>query len=118
MEWVESIAGYMSGVNWWVWIGILAGFFVLVGLYSTRLLAWFLIAALLVAHHDYWVWQGDGERSFYELPSGFVYHVGLSIVTALVWWIVTMEAWPEDGCDQDSVSEVNETGNDHTGGAA
>jgi hypothetical protein len=118
MEWVESIAGLMLGVNGWVWGGILTGFLVLVGLYSTRLLAWFLIAALMVAHQDYWVWQGDTERSFFELPFGFVYHVGLSIVTAVVWWIVTMEAWPEDGFDQDLVAEPNETSNDRAGGAA
>jgi hypothetical protein len=29
-----------------------------------------------------------------------------------------MEAWPEDGFDQDLVAEPNETSNDRAGGAA
>jgi hypothetical protein len=118
MEWVESISGFVSGLNGWVLVGILVGVLTLIGLYSTRLLAWVLVVGLLVAHQDFWVWSGNAERSFWQLPSGFVYHVGLSLVTAVVWWIVTMECWPDDDLDQEPEPNVDDTANDHVGGAA
>lgn len=118
MEWVESISNLISATNGWVLGGCLLSIFVIVGCYSTRLLAWVLVFALIVGHQDYWVWLGKPERSFFELPSGFVYHVGLSIGAAVVWWIVTMEAWPEDGFEQPMDSPPSDSASDHAGGEA
>ena len=44
---------------------------------------------------SFWNW-GVTERSIGGLPRGFVFHVGLSIVAAFLWWIVTLIAWPKD----------------------
>ena len=54
-----------------------------------------LIFILFVVHQDFWNW-GVTERTVGGLPQGFVFQVGLSIAAALMWWIVTMIAWPKD----------------------
>ena len=62
---------------------------------SSKLFAAGLILILFVVHQDFWNW-GVTERIIGGLPQGFVFQVGLSIAAALVWWIVTLTAWPKD----------------------
>jgi hypothetical protein len=72
-------------------------------LIDMKIFAWILVLALLIAHQDYWNWDSD-LRMFYGLPIGLVYHIGLSIAAAVVWWIVCLEAWPKDDLAGDAKS--------------
>ena len=71
---------------------------------ATKIFAAGLILILFVAHQDFWNW-GVTERTVGGLPQGFAYHVGLSVVAAFIWWIVTMIAWPKD---EWAVSKANQ----------
>ncbi len=71
-----------------------------------KLLIWILVAALIVAHHDFWNWESD-QILFGFMPIGLVYHVGISIAAALVWAFACVFAWPQ-GVDQfDDQLEAN-----------
>jgi len=72
-----------------------------------KLLIWILVAALIVAHHDFWNWDSD-QILFGFMPIGLVYHVGISIAAALVWAFACTFAWPQ-GVDQfdDPTAEAN-----------
>ena len=61
----------------------------------SRIFAAGLILILFVVHQDFWNW-GVTERIVGGLPRGFVFHVGLSIAAAFMWWIITLIAWPKD----------------------
>ena len=59
---------------------------------------WILIVAilaLLVAHQDYWQWSRD-ELVYGFVPYNMAYHIGISLVTALVWILVCLFFWPAD----------------------
>ena len=74
-----------------------------------KLLIWILVAALIVAHHDFWNWESD-QIIFGFMPIGLVYHVGISIAAALVWAFACTFVWPKgvDNFDQ-QMSESNPT---------
>ena len=79
----------------WTLLGLWIVALILFRIQSATLFAVGLIASLAIIHHDFWNW-GVTERSIGGLPQGFVFHVGLSIVAAFLWWIVTLIAWPKD----------------------
>ena len=79
----------------WTLLGLWIVALILFRIQSATLFAVGLIASLAIVHHDFWNW-GVTERSIGGLPRGFVFHVGLSIVAAFLWWIVTLIAWPKD----------------------
>ena len=79
----------------WTLLGLWIVALILFRIQSATLFAVGLIATLAIVHHDFWNW-GVTERSIGGLPQGFVFHVGLSIVAAFLWWIVTLIAWPKD----------------------
>ena len=79
----------------WTLLGLWILALILFRIQSATLFAVGLIATLAIVHHDFWNW-GVTERSIGGLPQGFVFHVGLSIVAAFLWWIVTLIAWPKD----------------------
>lgn len=60
-----------------------------------RRVAWGLLLLLIVLHQDFWNWT-DGTLLFGIAPIGLVYHVGLSLVAGLVWWLVVRSAWPRN----------------------
>ena len=66
-----------------------------------KLVIWILVAALIIAHHDFWNWEDD-QILFGFMPIGLVYHVGISIAAALVWAFACTFAWPK------SVDEFDE----------
>ena len=79
----------------WTLLGLWILALILFRIQSATLFAVGLIATLAIVHHDFWNW-GVTERYIGGLPQGFVFHVGLSIVAAFLWWIVTLIAWPKD----------------------
>ncbi len=58
---------------------------------------WFVIVAiliLLIAHQDYWQWERN-DLILGFVPYNMAYHIGVSVVTAVVWIIVCFCFWPE-----------------------
>ncbi len=56
---------------------------------------WFLVIALLIAHQDNWLWDDD-TLVFGFMPAGILYHAGISVAAAVVWFLATIFAWPTD----------------------
>lgn len=56
---------------------------------------WLLVLLLVVLHHDYWNWHRV-ELVGGILPVGLVYHMALTVATAVVWYIATRRLWPAD----------------------
>lgn len=58
-----------------------------------KYLAVLLILGLLVAQQDYWQWNRN-ELVFGFLPHTVAWHMGLCLVTAAVWLLITTFCWP------------------------
>jgi hypothetical protein len=58
-----------------------------------KLLAAAIVVGLLVAHQDYWQWNRN-ELVFGFLPHTIAWHMGLCLVTALAWVVITRICWP------------------------
>jgi hypothetical protein len=58
-----------------------------------RFIAALLILGLLVAHQDYWQWNRN-ELVFGFLPYTIAWHMGLCLMTAAVWLLITTFCWP------------------------
>lgn len=63
-----------------------------------KLIVWLLVGALIILHQDWWFWD-DSSTYFGFLPVGMLYHIGISIAAAFVWWLACTLAWPE-GVDE------------------
>ena len=50
---------------------------------------------LAVLHQDFWLWD-DAHLWFGFMPAGFAYHVLFSVLSAVVWALAVMLAWPTD----------------------
>lgn len=53
------------------------------------------LVLLAILHQDVWFWD-DPSLVLGFLPIGLAYHLGYSVVTALVWCLVLKYAWPGD----------------------
>jgi hypothetical protein len=54
-----------------------------------------LLFALVVLHQDYWQWN-DSTLVQGALPWTLVYHLGLSVAAAGVWWLTAVLCWPKE----------------------
>ncbi len=54
-----------------------------------------LVILLVILHQDYWQWE-DSTLVFGLLPWTLVYHMGLSLSAAAVWWLTVQFCWPEN----------------------
>jgi hypothetical protein len=61
---------------------------------SRRLLLTAAIAALFLAHQDFWFWRSARPLVFGFLPVGMAYHALYCIAAALLMWALTALAWP------------------------
>jgi hypothetical protein len=59
-----------------------------------RTLMWIIFAALVVLHHDWWLWN-DGRLVFGFLPIGLGYQMLISIAASALWAWAAFNAWPE-----------------------
>ncbi|MEL7499327.1 MAG: DUF3311 domain-containing protein [Planctomycetota bacterium] len=61
----------------------------------------YLVLILVVLHTDFWFWSSS--ETVLGMPIGLTYHIGLSIVTSVVWAGVCFFAWPKEleGYDDD-----------------
>lgn len=77
-------------------------------------LVWGLFVALLVLHQLDLV--GDNATLVGEvLPLPLVYHAGLCVAASIVWWLVTLHAWPVDA--ETAAAEAASTEGDEGAGA-
>jgi hypothetical protein len=60
-----------------------------------KLWIWSLVALLLVFHQDNWFWT-DERLVFGFMPVGLLYHAGISVAAACLWFAAIYLIWPED----------------------
>ena len=56
---------------------------------------WTLVIVLLLVHQDNWYWT-DSRLVFGFMPIGLMWHAGISISAAIVWYLATIFAWPSN----------------------
>ena len=54
---------------------------------------WSLVAFLLIIHQDNWFWT-DGTLVFGFMPVGLLYHAGISVAAACLWFAAILLIWP------------------------
>jgi len=72
-----------------------------------------LIALLLIFHQDNWYWN-DPTLVWGCMPIGLLYHAGISLAAAFVWFLATILIWPKEvEVDDDTLvhSDSNEGAN-------
>lgn len=68
-----------------------------------KILIWLLVAALLIAHQDFWYWN-DEKIVYGFMPIGLFYHACLSVAAGVFWLFVCTFAWPKD-LEEDYLTE-------------
>ncbi len=69
------------------------------------------ILVLLVAHQDYWQWdRADLVLGF--VPYNMAYHVVLSMVAAVVWFLICVFCWPRSADEVDFGDESEQAAED------
>jgi Protein of unknown function (DUF3311) len=59
-----------------------------------KFLLFLLIVAVYILHQDYWNWK-NADLVFGFLPIGLAYHVGYSVLAAIMMAILVKFAWPK-----------------------
>jgi len=54
-----------------------------------------LIAAVYLAHHDFWNWTRIEPLLFGFLPVGLWYHGAYCLVASALMWLLVKFAWPK-----------------------
>lgn len=54
---------------------------------------WIAVVLLLVIHQDVWLW-GDTRLMFGFMPVTMLYQIGISVASAIVFYLATIYAWP------------------------
>lgn len=54
---------------------------------------WLVLVALVLLHHDFWFWD-DASLIGGWMPIGLLYHIALSFVASVFWFVVVKLAWP------------------------
>ncbi len=52
------------------------------------------LIALAVVHQDFWWWD-DPTPVFGFIPVGLAWHILISILATVLWWLATKHCWPE-----------------------
>jgi hypothetical protein len=60
-----------------------------------RVAVWVMVLALVILHQDNWFWD-DNRLVLGFMPIGLLYHAGISVSAAAVWFLATKFAWPLD----------------------
>ena len=65
---------------------------------------WIFVLVLIILHQDNWFWTDD-RLVLGFMPIGLLYHAGISIAAAVMWWWATIYCWPVES-DPSSVEET------------
>ncbi len=57
-----------------------------------------LLVLLIVLHQDYWNWYRT-DLVAGAVPWTLMWHMGLSLAAAVVWWLATRWCWPQGDSD-------------------
>jgi hypothetical protein len=60
-----------------------------------KTLVWILVFLLVVLHQDEFFWESRHLVAGF-LPIGMAWHIGISLASAVVWYLATRYAWPAD----------------------
>jgi hypothetical protein len=60
----------------------------------TRLAAFLIVAALCVAHQDFWYWREARPLVFGFLPIGLFYHAAFTVAMSAGMWMLVRLVWP------------------------
>ncbi len=61
-----------------------------------RILLTSLVAAFYLLHQDFWNWGKIHPLVLGFLPVGLAYHVGYSVMAAVLMAVMVRFAWPQD----------------------
>ena len=75
-----------------------------------RTIVWTLIAMLLIAHQDNFLWDND-TLVWGFMPIGLAYHAGISIAASVVWFLAIQFCWPAENTE-DAKSTAHSSGGD------
>jgi hypothetical protein len=70
-----------------------------------------LVVLLIIIHQDNWLWD-DTRLIFGFMPITLLYHAGISMGAATVWFLATKFAWPhhlEEIAEDSTAQETGET---------
>ena len=68
-----------------------------------------LVVVLIIIHQDNWLWD-DTRLIFGFMPITLLYHAGISMGAAAVWFLATKFAWPHHLEEISEDSTAQETG--------
>lgn len=60
-----------------------------------RNVVWALVVLLIILHQDFWLWEDD-HLVFGFMPVTLMYHIGISIAAAVVWFLAIIFCWPDE----------------------
>ncbi len=60
---------------------------------------WAVVVLLIILHQDNWLWHND-YAVFGFIPIGLFYHLCISVVASITWYVATRVAWPETFVEQ------------------
>ena len=60
-----------------------------------RYVVWGLVLLLVVLHQDVWFWD-DATLVFGFMPITLLFHAGISVSAAVLWFMATKFCWPDD----------------------
>lgn len=55
-----------------------------------------LLVLLALLHQDFWWWNSIDPLIFGFMPIGLAYHIGVSLVAAILWALAVKYCWPKD----------------------
>jgi len=70
-----------------------------------KMFVWVMVLLLVVLHQDEFFWESTYLVGGF-LPVGMAWHIGISLASAVVWYLATRYAWPVD----DSPESTSEKG--------
>jgi hypothetical protein len=65
------------------------------GLGTKRTLLVLVVAAVYLAHQDFWNWTRVKPLLFGFLPVGLWYHAAYSLLASALMWLLVKFAWPK-----------------------
>ena len=77
---------------------------------TARKLVWAAVIALIVLHQDFWIWDTYRPLVFGFMPIGLAYHVALSLVASVVWFLATKHCFPVVEKNDDSSTAESDSG--------
>jgi hypothetical protein len=83
---------------------------------AKKKLVWGLVVVLFLVRYDFWYWD-DRTLVIGFLPIGLFYHMVLSVLAGVCWFLVIKYAWPSHVEEWADANDDGGNGGDGSGGA-